>query len=260
MWATPIPDAPKHEFQTTQANLPTALATKLKRYQRSLAKDDVLELEDQPHITVKYGLHADVTLQDVKRVLAGQGPVYVSFGPNGVFPAGDDGAPLYVSVVSPDLQRLHALLSDALPNTETHAGYTPHATIAYLKPAAAAKYAGQQSPLSGTSATIDSIAFSDQNGDQTEIKLTGLSDGADAERLVLEARHARKLTRILRAQLRTILPRTTTPDNTHGVVARLHAAEKPLRDALYAMLLEGALLGADHGRQQVERLQGTSKP
>jgi hypothetical protein len=91
------------------------------------------------------------------------------------------------------------------------------------------------------------------------VHVKSLSLGADAERATLEAQHAKKLTAILRKQLRTILPKTTTPSDTHGVVARLHAAEGPLKDALYAMLLEGALLGASHGREQVQALQGTSK-
>jgi hypothetical protein len=90
------------------------------------------------------------------------------------------------------------------------------------------------------------------------VHVKSLSEGADLERAVLELKHGRRLTRILRQQLREILPPDITPDSTHGVIARLHAAEKPLYDALYAMLLEGSLLGAQHGREQVEKMQGTS--
>jgi N12 class adenine-specific DNA methylase/flagellum-specific peptidoglycan hydrolase FlgJ/2'-5' RNA ligase len=180
--AAPVPadassEAPTHEYQSTQANLPAELADKVKRYQRGLDPADVVSLEDQPHITLKFGLHPGVDISDVERILHSQGPIRVTFGNNGVFPAGPDGVPLYVSVDSTDLHRLNGMLSAVLPNTETHPDYKPHVTIAYLTPEAAAKYDGEHSPLAGTSATIDSVAFSDTHEQQTEIALTGRTNG-----------------------------------------------------------------------------------
>jgi hypothetical protein len=115
--------APAHDFQSTQANLPAELAEKIKRNQRSLDPDDVLKLEDQPHITVLFGLHPGVNVDDVKGVLASQGPIRVIFGANGTFPADDDGVPLYVSVDSTDVHRINGMLSAVLPNTSARSRY-----------------------------------------------------------------------------------------------------------------------------------------
>jgi SPP1 gp7 family putative phage head morphogenesis protein len=63
---------------------------------------------------------------------------------------------------------------------------------------------------------------------------------------------------VLRAQLRQILPKGTTPATAHEAPARLAAGRRGLHDALYAMLLEGARLGAGYGRGQVEALLGVA--
>jgi len=79
-----------------------------------------------------------------------------------------------VDVESEDLRRLNQKIANALPNTETHPGYKPHATIAYVKAGLGKKYAGKPVPgVSGQEITLDRIVFSDPSGRQTEIPLRG---------------------------------------------------------------------------------------
>lgn len=166
---------PKYEFQSTQANLPADLAAKVQRYQRLIDVEDLGPggLETQPHITLKYGLHEGVSIDDVRRALADTPPIAVTFGRNESFPDSGDGAVLYIAVDSPALHRLNGLLSGYLPNTDTQPEYTPHVTVGYLKPEAIEKYVGEASPLAGTSTTLDTISFSDRDGNLVDIPLTG---------------------------------------------------------------------------------------
>jgi SPP1 gp7 family putative phage head morphogenesis protein len=102
------------------------------------------------------------------------------------------------------------------------------------------------STLSRRSARTDS----DSTGADPE------DDGDDAARAALEARHARLLARALRSQLATVLPPDGPQDAPYAALGRLTETEGPLRDALYAMLRDGALLGAARGRRAVEGVLG----
>jgi N12 class adenine-specific DNA methylase/2'-5' RNA ligase len=170
-----IPPAVKYDYQSTQANLPADLAAKIERYQLGIKPEDLAPqgLETQPHITLKYGLHPGVSVDDVRRILADQPPIRVTFGNTASFPAGEDGAPLYISVDSPDLHRLNGMLSAVLPHEDTFPEYTPHITVAYLRPDAVDKYVGEATPITGQTTELNSIAFSDPNGHQVEIPLEG---------------------------------------------------------------------------------------
>jgi SPP1 gp7 family putative phage head morphogenesis protein len=92
-----------------------------------------------------------------------------------------------------------------------------------------------------------------------------LDDGDDAARLELEARGQRRILIALRKQLRAAVPAGITEDalrETGGAAAAVERAmaETPaLRDALFATLVDGALLGVTAGRQDTERAMGVSK-
>lgn len=165
----------KHEFSSTQVNLPpeaakaiTALGARIP--DADLAKDG---REDAPHVTVKYGLHGNEP-EKVRKLLAGEPPITLSLGKTSIFPNGESnsGDVVKVDVDSPDLHRINKKIADALPHTDTHPEYKPHATIAYVKPGLGKKYEGDAS-LEGTKFTIDRIVFSGKDGTTTEIPLGG---------------------------------------------------------------------------------------
>jgi len=91
-------------------------------------------------------------------------------------------------------------------------------------------------------------------------KLPG-ADGSDAERTALENKHAKRIYAAFRAVLLKVAPPNTTVRNVtvDKAVERWRANRGIVRDALVDMLTDGALLGADVGRQQVEAILGVGK-
>jgi hypothetical protein len=82
-------------------------------------------------------------------------------------------------VEAPELKHIHDKLAEHADfEKPSFTDYKPHATIAYVKPEAAAKYVGDRT-TDGKRFTVDRIAVSDRDGGQTEIPLTGQKVGED---------------------------------------------------------------------------------
>ena len=178
----PPAEASAHNFSTTHVSLPEKIALALIAFGKSIPNSQLSEegREADPHVTIKYGLHGDDP-EAVRRLLANQGPIVLTLGKTSIFPGvhteGDGKADvLKISVESPDLEKLNGIIKQ-LPNTETHPVYQPHATVAYLKPGKGQNWDGKSVPgVTGQTVTISSITFSDKDGNETEIPLTGKPD------------------------------------------------------------------------------------
>jgi len=184
-WVLKTESAASYDFSSTQLNLPEILGGELREWaEEHIDPDDLGSggIEQEPHLTVKYGLMPNVSPSDVARVTKDQSPVSLTFGPNYVF-AGQDqggGVPLYVSVNSDDAGHLNGVIKRSLPNVETHATYTPHVTIAYIKHSAVNKYVGQRSPLYGMHITLNDLTYSGRDGSKVSIPLNKmLTEGID---------------------------------------------------------------------------------
>jgi 2'-5' RNA ligase len=168
----PTTDREPHEFASTQVNLPPALADQVRELAARIPDEHLAEdgREEQPHITVKFGLH-DNDPAAVARALEGEGPLTLRLGKTSIFPNGESGTGdvVKVDIDSPDLHRLNEKIA-ALPHTDTHPTYVPHATLAYVKPGLGERYAGDAS-LEGQTATIDRIVFTGKHREQIEIPL-----------------------------------------------------------------------------------------
>lgn len=166
---------PKRQFSSTQLNLPDEHAQAIKDFAAKIPDADLAGdgREDKPHVTVKYGLHGEDP-DAVRELLANQPPITVKLGKTSMFPAGEsgNGDVVKADVDSPELHALNKKIADALPHTDTHPDYKPHATIAYVKPGEGKKYVGDSS-LAGRTMTIDHLTFSGKNGKMVEIPLTG---------------------------------------------------------------------------------------
>ena len=166
---------PAHEFSSTQVNLPSAVADKVRAAGAAIPDSQLAEdgREDQPHITVKYGLHGEDPAP-VQQLLVNEPPITATLGKASVF-KGEDGKPdvLKVDVESPDLHRLNAKIA-ALPHTDTFPTYQPHVTVAYLKPGEGKEYSGKDIPgVTGQQVTLNSVQFSGKSGQVLNIPLEG---------------------------------------------------------------------------------------
>jgi 2'-5' RNA ligase len=170
--------AESRKFSSTQIQLPPVLAQELLDLGKSIPAFDLCVeeggLEEDAHITVKYGLHTN-DAADVRKVLATYvGPIRITLGKTNVF-AGPEYDVLYVEVFSQDLKDLNQRLEGSLENTTTHPVYTPHATVAYLKTGLGVKYVGL-TKLEGMSATIGSVRFSSSLGEIVDLRVTGRNE------------------------------------------------------------------------------------
>ncbi len=120
-----------------------------------LAKDG---RETNPHVTVRYGLHENDGYA-THATLTGVGPVSVRFASKLAVFSNKDADVIHVPVRSGGLRRLNGMLA-ALPHTDTHDGYKPHATIAYVKPGLGAKYIKELPAPPATRDTIGTVTFS----------------------------------------------------------------------------------------------------
>lgn len=136
---------------STQINLPENLADFLIIWGRNNIPDKHLWYdedggggrEDEPHVTVRYGVLGSAPSKALKELCLKTAPFTVKLGETALFEQ-DDHDVLYVKVESRELNELNAAIEtkcDCAPNT--HKGYKPHATIAYVKKGAADKLVGQ---------------------------------------------------------------------------------------------------------------------
>jgi hypothetical protein len=182
-----------HKFASTQFNLAEAGYPKsqgspvpvLEEMALSIPDEDLEDdgREDEPHVTVKYGLHT-ASPEDVRRLVEGFGYVTLRLGKTSIFPARETDAQrggeqfdvVKVDVDSPGLHRLNALLADNLPHTDTHPEYRPHVTLAYVKPGRGEQYVGMDD-VDGMEVLCGRLVFSDPEGVRTVIPLTRQGGG-----------------------------------------------------------------------------------
>lgn len=184
-----VPDAPDsyadHKYSCVMAPLYGEARDRLIALGAMVADEDLADdgREGDPHVTVRFGLHTG-DRGDVARIVEGTGDLFMRLGAVTLFEAeGRDYDVLKVDVESPDLHRMHWRLG-ALPHTDTHPEYHPHATIAYVKAGKGRAYMDRMAVLD-VSAAASEVVFSDQDGQKSTISLirpAALSVSADAGR------------------------------------------------------------------------------
>ena len=146
------------------------LLTKIFNIQNSLEKEDVVELEDNPHITVRFGLEESVTPEQVEWIAKQYSTIRVRLGKFSLF-ENEEADVLKAEVHSPDLHRINRHLG-ILPNKQTYPIYVPHLTVAYLQPGSGKTYLPQlRNDLLGEELVFDSIIFSDKDRNKTTLEL-----------------------------------------------------------------------------------------
>lgn len=165
-----------HEFSYAFVEVPTAVSEHLRSMAERIPDWDLAPKgrEDEPHITLRFGLNAD-DAQAVRQIVEGFGPITVTLGKTSVFPArqrptaSTPADVVKVDVVSQDLHRLNSLLAK-LPQSEQSYRYVPHITLAYVRPGSGDKYAGIRD-LDGVKLRLNSVVFRGKDGARTDIPL-----------------------------------------------------------------------------------------
>ena len=132
--------------------------------------------EDEPHVTIKFGLHSD-SVDDPKQVVENFPPFVIRLGRTSVFEVRRDDAQydvVKIEVTGVGIHELNELVSLAIPHTNTQPSFVPHVTLAFVEPGLGANWAGMDD-LDGETIVVESVTFSGKKkGDRTEIPLLQL--------------------------------------------------------------------------------------
>lgn len=172
-----------HDHSSTQVDLPIKEANKIRAFAKNIPDSEIYTVpddpsygrEDEPHITVKYGLKTN-TPKDIVPIIKGHPPITAKMGKVSIF-ENDKYDVVKVEVDSPELRALNKKIEQkaeiSLPKGETF-DYLPHATIAYVQPGQGKKYVGDKS-FAGKEITFDSLTVSTRDGKLHQIPLSGSS-------------------------------------------------------------------------------------
>lgn len=170
-------EAEKHSYGCLMGIFPKKIASQIKEYAAShiddnfiYKTDEVKGLEDQIHVTVKYGFHTK-SGDAVKKVVSGFGPFSIKLTTISKFsPEDEEYDVLKIGVESAKLRELNALVSKELKNTDKHPVYKPHVTLAYVKKGTCQNLIGSKE-FEGTEITFDWLEYNSADDVHTKIEL-----------------------------------------------------------------------------------------
>lgn len=146
-----------------------------RKIQNTINKEDIFEddqhgLEYNPHLTLLYGLHKEVTTEDIKKVLENFNFKNLEIKINGIGSFENDNFDVLKFDVENTslLQEMHDSLSK-LPNSNEYPDYLPHITIAYLKKGTSKKYLDKN--FKKTISNFTHIIYSIPDGKKIRIEI-----------------------------------------------------------------------------------------
>jgi 2'-5' RNA ligase len=159
----------KHEFGCVMLNLKIAnwnniLSVIDKNDLYDDPNDDSYGLESNPHITVLYGLHSDISDDKVVSIINEYKYKDFKFNISSLDSFENEKYDVLKFTIEPDdnLIEFHNSLK-SLPHTNDYPDYKPHITICYLSPGEANKYKGM---IDIPEFKIESIIYSKTNGQE----------------------------------------------------------------------------------------------
>lgn len=168
----------EYDFSSTQFNLPGDLATRILEWGDLHVPDSSLYTdpddpsfgrEDQPHITVLYGIHSGDP-KPLEKLLYGEKSFEIVLGKMSLFTTNDKFDVLKINVEAPALHKLHSVLTNSVKTTETYPKYIPHVTIVYAKKGKVNEFVGDAT-FEGESFVVRELSFSSKNGKKTLIRI-----------------------------------------------------------------------------------------
>ena len=130
--------------------------------------DDTYGIQKNPHLTLLYGLHDDVTEEQVKSIFE-KFDDDINIEVNGIDIFENEKFDVVKFNVNPDgaLQELHDKLSE-FPNSNDFPDYKPHITISYVNKGTGKKYVKPDYRYEVKN--VDKITYSMANGTETEFE------------------------------------------------------------------------------------------
>ena len=177
-----------HSYSCLLARLPQPLALKVRGYGLSIPDERIyhgdgdMGREDDPHITIKYGIHT-TDPDEVREKLAGQRSFRAILGPVSIFNA-DGYSVLKINVEGLSIRKLNRFVSSSFKCTDTFPEYNPHCTIAYVNKDEADPYWFKSywtDEFEGIPVEFNSLVFSVPSGEKYNIPLKGVAPLEEVE-------------------------------------------------------------------------------
>lgn len=164
----------KYAYQSTQLDLPVALAKRITRLGNSIPDADINAIkggrETDIHVTALYGLATSTTADQIRVFAKQQAPIEITLGKVSKFTS-PDGDVLKIDVQSTGLHRLYESMKAMLAAPgSSFPVYQPHITIAYVKSGCCENLVGN-TEFEGAKAVIDTLTFSDVEGNKVLLPL-----------------------------------------------------------------------------------------
>jgi len=160
----------KKQYSSLYIQIPEPIRKDLLNYTNKIIDPKfIVGIEDDPHITVKYGITTNDVL-DVARAIRPLYPIDVEIGKISMFAADEfrDSDVLKLDIICGYLNQLNKRVEQKLKTVSTYKGYFPHCTLAYLQSGTAMLYLDKNEFL-GTKFTVNELVFSPLVGDKSII-------------------------------------------------------------------------------------------
>lgn len=161
----------EYKYCSTQINL-NGLASTRVLMAGDMIPDEALGVEgreDQPHLTVQYGIETDDP-EAIRRTVAGLYPFEITLGLTDAFPPSEHSSgdsPLFVTVKkgTEHLVAVRTAIRSAGPVHDSFPTYIPHVCVAYVKNEYVDSMKGKDW-LDGTVVTVTGVTYSNREGEQ----------------------------------------------------------------------------------------------
>jgi 2'-5' RNA ligase len=117
-----------------------------KSFQKKIDKDDIYNengygLENEPHVTLLFGVYDAVNVEDIKKTVEYLSNIYIQIKELSIFSSNNSIYDvLKFDVISDNLYNINISLKNMLPHIESEFSYKPHMTLAYIKAGRGVKY------------------------------------------------------------------------------------------------------------------------
>ncbi len=130
--------------------------------------------EDEPHVTILYGLHDDILDSTIEEIIDEIKPTKLVLKKISIFENDDDDYDVVkfdiTGVSEGRLAKMNAKFAE-LPHTNDYPDYHPHATIAYVKAGTGKKYVQTLSSEDTIVVECDDVVYGKADGSENKYKL-----------------------------------------------------------------------------------------